>query len=83
MEVYSQDTATNSFCGFVISKNYHIEIFINHTKINLIWNLVAVYSFVIHNKPPVNEGNYARMQDRNIWIVNTEVNVTTSSSIVW
>jgi hypothetical protein len=24
VEVYSQETAINSFCGFVISKNYNI-----------------------------------------------------------
>jgi hypothetical protein len=50
---------------------------------NLIWNLAAVYSFVIHNKLPVNGGNYTRMQNRNIWIVITEVNVATSPTIVW
>lgn len=36
----------------------------------------------MHNKLPVNGGNCARMQDRNIWIVNTEVNVATSPTVV-
>jgi len=50
---------------------------------NLIWNLAAVYNFVIRNKLPVDGRKYARMQDRNVWIVNTEVSVATSPTIVW
>jgi hypothetical protein len=82
IEVCSQDTAINSFCGFVISKNYDISIFIN-TKMNLTWNSPAFYCFIIHNKLPVNGGYYATVQGREIWIVNTEVNMVTSLSIVW
>lgn len=42
---------------------------------NSVWNLPAFSGFIIQNQLPVNGGYYARMQDRDTWNANTEVNM--------